>query len=331
MIGLNRLRSWLDSDEPERQRVRPDEVDAPHDVQDPTTFPDEATLTFGERIKQNKTRFLTHSFLILAGTAVTAIMLNRFAPGIYTSWWTTRALPAVLIAAGIFAAGAKWLLGRLPNHDWLVLRYPLTIKLYLGEFVTTDDGNRAFKPYRGFSLLGGKSHPYELGEVSEELSQSAAKRGRSAQDPVMMELPSDEKAAPIIDTWLGSIGHVVTDGVVPNRTHSELDFMITSSANDHDTIVDSLIDRLRTKSRRIKTLEDELENVREERDKYREKAKETRDEARKEFKDDMTDVMIAQRNPTQARQDNTDSGVSPETNGHDKDGYVPTALEDDHA
>ena len=331
MKGLGKIRSYLGDDQPERQRVRPDDVEAPHDVQNPTTFPDEATPTLGERFRQNSTKVLTHSFLIIAGLAVIAVMIHRYAPELYTSWWTTRVLPAVVVAGLIFAAGANWLLGKLSEHDWLVLRYPLTIKLYLGEFDTTDDGTRCFLPYRGFTLLGGKAHHYELGEVSEKLAQSAAKRGRSAQDPVKMELPGDEKAAPVEDTWLGRIGHVVTDGIVPNTTHPEIDFFVTNSSNDHETVVDSLVDRLRKKDAKINELEDKLDTALEQRDHYRTEAKKTYTEVREEFKNDTVDLMIATRNPSQLRDDDnssSSSSVSPGTNGKSSDDWVPDDLED---
>lgn len=331
MKGLGKLRSYLGSDEPERQRVRRDEVNAPHDVQNPTTFPDEATPSLGERLKRNSTKVLTHSFLVIAGAAVIAVMIHRYAPGLLHSWWTTRFLPAAIAVLIVFAMGAKWALGRLRSHDWLVLRYPLTIKLYLGEYDTTDDGTRCFKPVRGFTMLGGRGHHYELGEVSEKLAQSAAKRGRSAQDPVKMELPGDEKAAPVVDTWFGKVGHVVTDGVVPNTTHPEIDFLITNSSNDHETVVDALVERLRKKDSKIDELEDRLDTALEQRDHYRDEAKKTYQEVRQDFKDDTVDIMIATKNPSQLRnQEQQTPSVSPGTNGNgSSDDWVPKELEDD--
>lgn len=331
MKGLGRLRSYLGDDEPERQRVRPDDVSQPHDVQDPTTFPDEATPTIGERLKRNKTRVLTHSFLIISSVAISAVLITRYAPELLHSWWTTRALPAGIVLFVTWTLGVRWLLGRLRGLDWLILRYPKTIKVYLGEYTTTDDGSRGFTPYRGFSLWGGRSHPYELGEASEKLAQSAAKRGRSATDPVTMELPGDDKAAPVVDTWFGRVGHVVTDGLVPNTTHPELDFFITASSNDHETVVDSLVDRLQKKNAKIDELEDRLDTTLEQRDHYRTEAMKTYQEVRQDLKDDHVDLMLAQKNPASLRdeQQQQSPSINATSNGSGKDDWVPTDLEDE--
>lgn len=329
-MALDRIRDRLDRDGPDRQRVSEESVSQPDEVQDPTTFRDEATPTFKERFERNKYRIIGQSFLIIAVLGAGIIYTRRYFPGLYTHPVTTRGVPlAVLLGLAVFA-GTRQIRGTLKEMDWLILNYPQSLGLYLGEFDTDDTGTRTFVPYRGFSLMGGKSIPYELGELSDGLAQSAAKKGRSADDPVRMALPGGEMYRHV-DTWFGTVGSVITDGMVPDTTNPDVDLIVTASSNDHADVMDDLIDRLRKKRSKVGELEDKLETMREQRDHYQREAKKTREDIRDEERDFITDVMVATRNPSQLSDE--DQADGPSKNGGSVggigDGGLPPELEDE--
>lgn len=311
---MNRLKSHLGRDSPTRETVNTDSIDSPHDVDDPTTFENGATPSLKERIQASYVTILTNSLLIIGVGVFTIYMTLRYAPGIVESPVVRRGVPIAAIALVLVLIGAKWMHGVVQRYDWLVLRYPKTVVLYLGDFQTTDDGARVFLPVRGFSLLGTKADHFTLDDVSDSFVQSAPKRDRDPDEPVRIALPQDDKAAPVADTWFGRVGHVVTDGLEPNAAHPHIDYYVTNSANDHETVVDELLDQLEKKTRRIETLEQDLEFEREQKEQYRELAEQTYEEARDEMKDDVVDIMTAQRNPSTLRDDDG-SASGPSQNG----------------
>ena len=312
-MPLNNLRSRLGRDGPEQQRVDADEINEPDEIQDPTTFRDEATPTLKERLKNNKFRLIGSSFLILAALGFTLIQTRRYLPELYTHPATTRGLPLAILLVGAFFAGTKHIRQRLRDLDWLILVYPRTHKLYLGEFKSGEDGTEWFEPSRGFSLLGGTSHHYELAEVSEKLANSAAKKERDPTDPVRIGIPQGGMTRKT-GTWFGTVGSVITDQLIPVKETSQIDFIATGSSNEHDELLEEYKDRFMMKKRENERLENRIEDLQEELDQAKIEAKQKREEIRKEEREHMKELFLAARSPSKLADEVDEPSVS--TNGY---------------
>lgn len=329
-MAFNKIKTKLGLGGSTKQYVDEDTARTPSEIQDPTSWRDETSASFRDKLARRRYRILSKSVFIVVGAIVLIASIRRWVPELFYSELARSAVLYIGTASALVLLGMKIQRSMLKNMTWLVLDLPDTTEVYLGRYSASIGGEQsAFKPVCGFTVGGLQSRHYTLGEMSDEFARHFSKQSREADDPIRMGLPpgADEKA---LDTWFGHVIPVVTDGLQPNSTSGTIDVDILPSARGHEETLEDLIERLKTKDRRVSELEDELADIREERNKYRQEAKKTRSEVRTEVKNEYGQLLDKVTVGTRAHQQPAQNGTtSPSASGDDVIDEVIEGMADD--
>ena len=201
------------------------QVQMPGDISDPHTWKDESKIKRREWIGRNKRMLVTLVILGTISTIILIIWFGRLLPQVFANEYVRTAMWYGGIIGATVYLSIRWYRSSIEEFDWLVLIYSDSVKRYLGHYDTTEAGDPAFIPVKGFSMMGLRGNPLTLGDMSTEMARQFSKTDRKADDPAKILLrPS---MCSVSNTQYGTVVAQLTSGLEPFETGHETDIVAT--------------------------------------------------------------------------------------------------------
>jgi hypothetical protein len=207
-------RSQFDGDgRGDKKHSNPNRMQTPDDIDDPTTRRDSTTPTLWERAKQHYLYFLTLVALAFSAVAVSIAFGLKLVPELVTNKYLLGGGAILALIATVYTLATKQAYGRTLDLDWLVYISGTSVGFYAGEFEAGGrDQTSLFYPYKGFSLFGHTTEPYEVQEIDPDAARHW-KSDTEADDPASINL--DEAPGDSVRTDYGTIVGAWTGGIEP--------------------------------------------------------------------------------------------------------------------
>lgn len=274
------------------------------EISDPHTWKDETVSTAGEWVSDHPILGALIAIVGLLVLAVLALILQNFGSAILQSFWFKLGVGLTATHATVYYVARTGQRKAFEDLDWLVLPTPDGVKRYLGHYRESNQGDHPlFVPVRGFSRLGSRAEPYEIGQLSKELKRSYRAMNRDATDTAVIRLhPSMSRVA---QTDTGLTVAQLSGGLSLDPTGRESNLVATlPEIADEGALLD-LKEELQSEREHQQFLRKRLADVKEQRDEAMTEARDTLRESVEWFSDQYAHMREAE-TPNRTRGANGD-------------------------
>lgn len=304
-MAFERLKNFYDVvTNPKRYRNEDDRNVNLEQSADPSTWRDETSATWKERLASRKRQAFLFGYFGLVGLGLLAVYSSRFAPGLTGNPLVQEVVKWAIAVPILVWFGTRMIRSKLENVDWLVLLIPRSeteaggLGFYVGNRTEDSDGNAVFEPLKGFSLMGLSGQQLTLGELADDWQRQWSKQGREADDPVRIRV--EDALYADRDTFIGRITGVLTDGLEVDEFGTESDLVTKEPVIVDPERYRDLATSLSDLQRQLNQTETELDNVKEDRDEWRKRARQQEAEVRERIVETHSDLAEAGMTPRAA-------------------------------